>query len=85
MIDALSGVRRDTEDDMAEAAFDTLAYVRRLKKAGVAEAHADALRAAAARPSRTSEISPRISARPVSIPSMRASMPTGRSPCAIGR
>ena len=50
MIDALGGVRRDTEDDMAEAAFDTLAYARRLKKAGVtdtlAEAHADALRAA---------------------------------------
>ena len=35
---------------MAEAASDTLAYTRRLKKAGVtdtlAEAHADALRAA---------------------------------------
>ena len=35
---------------MPEAAFDTLAYTRRLKEAGVAgshaEAHADALRAA---------------------------------------
>ena len=50
MVGALGGVRRDTEDDMAEAAFDTLAYARRLKTAGVtdtlAEAHADALRAA---------------------------------------